>query len=138
MPTSLPASAMSRLLPAACLLRSNRLIHHRLIPPPCGEGRPEGWGSGGPKCRTRHTPIRRFAPLSPQGGRMRIQDVASLHPPENHKGISECDDEWPPERCTKNTEPGQEDEGATEQRDEQAIAARRIEPQYAMAGIAAG
>src|SRR5262249_44528447 len=59
-----------------------------------------------------------------------------LYEPEYADGVDHRESESPPEIGPDQTQPGEMDEGAAEQRDEQAVAARGVESENAVARMA--
>src|SRR5882724_7215797 len=63
----------------------------------------------------------------------RLREFGRSNPAEDRDGVEDSDDEASPKRSSHEAEPAKEDEGAAQERDEQPVAARGIEPQYAAA-----
>src|SRR5262249_1420416 len=66
------------------------------------------------------------------------ENFGRSNPAEHRNGVEDCDDEASPQGCSREGEPGKEDEGAAQKRDEQAVTARRVEAQDATARGSAG
>src|SRR3712207_2009198 len=79
-----------------------------------------------------------YSSLSPCAGRRPASSSNASHPPEHAGRVDEREAESPPQVRADEPEPCEMNEGGAEQRDEQAVATRRVEAEDAAARRAAG